>query len=249
MDRQRCGGSWTPLLAASRRVRSPISHFFRNGLANVEEVRAQYPLPETADELCLVAHASGADPDNVYLGERASEKIVKALSTDGKLSRARVVHFATHGLLAGETEILTGSKAEPALLLTPPELASEEDDGLLTASEIAQLKFDADWVVLSACNTAAGDSDQQGVEALSGLARAFFYAGARALLVSHWAVNSEATVHLITKSFDELKADPKIGRAEATRRSMLRLIGRGGGYAHPSIWAPFVVVGEGAPVR
>jgi CHAT domain len=56
---------------------------------------------------------------------------------------------------------------------------------LLTASEVAQLKLNADWVVLSACNTAAGD--KPGAEALSGLARAFFYAGARALLVSHWA--------------------------------------------------------------
>src|SRR5262249_27754181 len=122
----------------------------------------------------------------------------------------------------------------------------EEDDGLLTASEIAQLKLDADWVVLSACNTAAAESDKPGAEALSGLARAFFYAGARALLVSHWAVNSEATVNLITNTFDEMKADPKIGRAEALRRSMSAMIDKGGGYAHPANWAPFVVVGEGA---
>ena len=145
--------------------------------------------------------------------------------------------------------MFTASKAEPALILTPPEQASEEDDGLLTASEIAQLKLDAEWVVLSACNTAAGESDKPGAEALSGLARAFFYAGARALLVSHWAVNSEATVDLITKAFDELKADPKIGRAEALRRSMLAIISKGGGYAHPANWAPFVVVGEGAAAR
>jgi CHAT domain-containing protein len=72
--------------------------------------------------------------------------------------------------------------------------------------------------VLSACNTAAGESDKPGTQALSGLAHAFFYAGARALLVSHWAVNSDATVKLITKTFDELKADPKMGRAEALRR-------------------------------
>ena len=85
-----------------------------------------------------------------------------------------------------------------------------------------------------------------GADALSGLARAFFYAGARALLVSHWAVNSEATVRLVTKAFDELKADAEIGRAEAMRRSMLALIESGGGYAHPANWGPFVVVGEGA---
>jgi CHAT domain-containing protein len=132
------------------------------------------------------------------------------------------------------------------LLLTPPAKASEEDDGLLTASEIAQLKLDADWVILSACNTAA--SDKPGAEALSGLARAFFYAGARALMVSHWAVNSEATVKLITRTFDEIKANPTFGRAEAMRRSMMAMIATGS-WAHPSLWAPFVVVGEGAGAR
>jgi CHAT domain-containing protein len=89
-------------------------------------------------------------------------------------------------LLAGETEMVVAAKAEPALILSPPQIATEEDDGLLTASEITQLKLDADWVVLSACNTAAGGSGKPNAEAFSGLARAFFYAGARALLVSHW---------------------------------------------------------------
>src|SRR5215831_5592733 len=88
-----------------------------------------------------------------------------------------------------------------------------------------------------------------GGDALSGLARAFFYAGARALLVSHWYVDSEATVALITKSFDALKADSKIGRAEALRRAMAALIASGGRTAHPSAWAPFVVVGEGGAGR
>ena len=233
------------MLVASRGVRSAIPRFFRGGLANVEEVRAQYPLPETADELCAVAHARGAGDSAVYLGARASETTIKRLSASGSLAQARVVHFATHGLLAGETEVLTATKAEPALLLTPPQTASEEDDGLLTASEIAQLKMDADWVILSACNTAAGENNKPGTEALSGLARAFFYAGARTLLVSHWAVNSEATVKLITKAFDELQAHPKTSRAEAMRRSMTALLGAGGAYAHPANWAPFIVVGEG----
>jgi CHAT domain-containing protein len=163
------------------------------------------------------------------------------------LANARIVHFATHGLLAGETEIFAAGSAEPALILTPPLKASDEDDGLLTASEIAQLKLDADWVVLSACNMAASGSERPGAEALSGgLARAFFYARARALLVSHWAVDSEATVRLITKTFDELKTSPKIGRAEALRLSMLALIADGGDNAHPANWAPFIVAGEGA---
>jgi CHAT domain-containing protein len=136
-------------------------------------LRRQPPLPETVDQLCQVAIARGVtDPDRVVnLGERATEARVKALSADGTLARARIVHFATHGLVAGETALFAKNLAEPSLLLTPPEVASEEDDGLLTASEIATLKLDADWVILSACNTASGDS--VGGDPLSGLHASF----------------------------------------------------------------------------
>jgi CHAT domain-containing protein len=139
------------------------------------------------------------------------------------------------------------SLAEPALLITPPTSATEEDDGLLTASEVAQLQLDADWVVLSACNTAA--ASESGQEDLSGLARAFFYAGARALLVSHWYVDSIATVSLITRTFDALKVEPAAGRAEALRRAMAGLIAEGRGMEHPARWAPFVVVGDAGAAR
>jgi CHAT domain-containing protein len=150
------------------------------------------------------------------------------------------VHFATHGALAGQ---LDGTH-EPGLILTPPDAATEEDDGYLSASEIATLRLDADWVILSACNTAAGGATS--AEALSGLARAFIYAQARALLVSHWAVYSDATVKLITAAVREMGRDPKVGRSEALRRSMLALIEKGEPYeAHPAYWAPFAVVGEG----
>jgi CHAT domain-containing protein len=226
-----------------------IAPLLKGGLGNVEDLRRQNPLPETAEELCTVARDLGmADPDKaVNLGAKATEAHVKTLSASGTLARARVVHFATHGLVAGETAMFAANHAEPALLLTPPKTASEEDDGLLTASEVAALKLDADWVILSACNTAAGDTI--GGDALSGLARAFFYAGARSLLVSHWYVNSKATVALVTKSFDALKADPNIGRAEALRRAIATLMARGGRTAHPAAWAPFVVVGEGGVAR
>jgi CHAT domain-containing protein len=101
----------------------------------------------------------------------------------------------------------------------------------------------ADWVVLSACNTAAGEKGNY--EALAGLARAVFYAGARALLVSHWYVDSEAAVGLTTRAFDAMRSDPTIGRAEALRRSMVQLITAGSpDHAHPEYWAPFVLVGD-----
>jgi CHAT domain len=185
----------------------------------------------------------------VWLGERATERNLKALSREGKLARYKVLHFATHGLLAGESEAILKAKAEPALILTPPDDGKtaaelEEDDGLLTASEVAQLELDADWIVLSACNTAAGDKGD--AEALSGPARAFFYTKARALLVSHWYVNSDAAVKLTTRAFAELSANPQIGRAEALRRSMAELITKGAPHeAHPANWAPFVLVVKG----
>jgi CHAT domain-containing protein/tetratricopeptide (TPR) repeat protein len=221
------------------------AHAIGNGGIDVADLRHWAPLPETADELCDVAHDLGVDPaTHLYLGEMATETKVKQLSEDGTLAKYKIVHFASHGAVAGQVS----RTSEPGLLLTPPDKASETDDGYLTASEIAALKLDADWVILSACNTAAGGA--QGAEALSGLARAFFYAGARSLLVSHWEVSSNSTVKLITKVIAELKADPKIGRAEALRRSMLSLIATGKDYeAHPAFWAPFVLVGEGGAAR
>jgi len=92
--------------------------------------------------------------------------------------------------------------AEPALVLTPPSKATQIDDGLLTAREIANLKLDADWVILSACNTAAPEG-RPGAEGLSGLAKTFFYAGSRALMVTHWWVASDATVLLTTGAIQE----------------------------------------------
>jgi CHAT domain-containing protein len=195
-------------------------------------------LPETADELKAVAAKLGASTSDIHLQKDASETSVKR----ARLAEYNVVYFATHGLVAGDVKGL----GEPALALSIPKLQSELDDGLLTASEVAQLKLNADWVVLSACNTAAGD--KPGAEALSGLARAFFYAGARALLVSHWAVESKAATTLTTSTFDLIKSDPKLGRAEALRRAMLAYMNDATDplSAYPALWAPFVVVGEGA---
>ena len=245
--KQTCAKSPAPGQTRIASLTAALLSIFRGRQVSVEDLRHQPPLPETADELCLVAKTLGVPAARldsaVYLGGRATVSQVKALSASGDLARARIVHFATHGLLAGETAMFAKNKAEPALLLTPPATASEDDNGLLTASEVAQLNLNADWVVMSACNTAAGSNE--GAEALSGLARAFFYAGARSLLVSHWEVDSEAAVAITTGAMNAMKAEPKIGRAEALRRSIAALIARGGRFAHPSVWAPFVLVGNG----
>jgi CHAT domain-containing protein len=200
------------------------------------------PLPETAEELRAVAKDTGAGEADLYLAERASEPQLR----QARLDRYRIVEFATHGLVAGDLPGL----AEPALVLTPPKEASGENDGLLTASKIATLKLDADWVVLSACNTAANDGAPD-AGGLSGLAKAFFYAGARSLLVSHWSVPSLATVKLVTDTFGELKKDPAIGRAEALRRAEMAMLDPANppDFAHPMMWAPFALAGEGGAGR
>jgi CHAT domain-containing protein/Tfp pilus assembly protein PilF len=220
-----------------------IASFYDGGQLDLVALANALPaLPETADEVRAIAAVLKAGKDDLKLGIAASETAVK----QAKLDDYRIAYFATHGLVAGEVERFAKVKAEPALALTIPEKATDLDDGLLTASEVAQLKLDADWVVLSACNTAA--EDKPGAEALSGLARAFFYAGSRTLLVSHWEVDSRATVRLMVETFQAGSRDPKLSHAEALRQSMLTMLdgAKSDGEAHPRLWGPFVVVGEPA---
>jgi CHAT domain-containing protein len=203
-------------------------------------------LPDTADELRSIALALQADPAKIlHLGKDANEKTVKSLD----LSRYRIVVFSTHGLMPGDLDGLT----QPALALTAPDVAHIDGDGLLTVDEILGLKLNADWVVLSACNTAAGAG--AGAEAVSGLGRAFFYAGSRALLVTNWSVHSESARDLVTDVFRRQADNPKLGRAEALRQAMMALLDgaemkdQAGRtlytYAHPLFWAPYTIMGDG----
>ena len=216
---------------------APAESFFRGALADVATVRALPALPQTGPELRRLAATLGAAPDSISLGAAATESAVK----EADLSDTAVLAFATHGLLSGELPGL----AEPALVLTPPDIPTPEDDGLLTASEVAALKLSADWVLLSACNTAGSDG-RPGAEGLSGLARAFLYAGARSILVSHWPVRDDAAARLTAEAMAAL--GDGVGRSEALRRAMLALMDDESdpSLAHPASWAPFVVVGEGA---
>ena len=204
-------------------------------------------LPDTRSEIEQIAAILHADPDrDVLLGRKATEARVKA----AELEPYRVVSFATHGLVPGDLDGLT----QPALALTAPELGGDaENDGLLTLGEVLSLRLDADWVVLSACNTGAADGS--GAEAFSGLGRAFFFAGTRALLLSNWPVHSRATMELMRDLFDRQVKDPGLARAAALQHAMLGMIDDGEfvdeqgrlvfSYAHPIFWAPFSVVGDG----
>lgn len=196
-------------------------------------------LPDTACELRAIARAHGLAGSDVLLAEAATEARVKALDAEGSLAGYDVIVFATHGLVAGEA----GARA-PGLVLTPPARATPEDDGFLTAAEIATLDLNARLVVLSACNTGAGEA--AGTEGLSGLARAFFHAGAGALMVTHWSVYSAAATDVSTRLFSALNDDPGLTHAEALRRAMLTIIDDSDTAPwrrHPSYWAAFSIVG------
>jgi CHAT domain-containing protein len=203
-------------------------------------------LPDTRQELISVAKALDVDPAKaLYLGKDANEQNVE--NTD--LSHYRIVAFATHGLVPGDLDGLT----QPALALTAPDIAGIKGDGLLTMEKILALKLDADWVVLSACNTAAGAG--AGAEAASGLGSAFFYAGTRALLVTNWSVHSASARELISDLFRRQSAEPSLSRGEALRQAMMALLDGPGfvdaaghtvfTYAHPLFWAPYSVIGDG----
>jgi CHAT domain-containing protein len=203
-------------------------------------------LPDTADEIESIAQAIGAEPaKDVYLGQRASEDAVKSMD----LSDRRVIAFASHALIPGDLDGLD----QPALALSAPSVTGLSDDGLLTMGEVMHLNLNADWVVLSACNTGAAEG--AGGEAVSGLGRAFFYAGTRALLVSMWPVETTSAKKLTTRLFEVQTQSPGISRARAFRQSVLDLMDGPGifdqttgktvaSYAHPLFWAPFIIVGE-----
>src|SRR5262249_46543205 len=129
-----------------------ITSFYRGTQINVAEIGAYLPqLPGTRKEVTAIAAELKTATGDVRLGLNATQSAVK----QAKLDQYRIVYFATHGLVSGDLEQFAKGKAEPALAFTIPAKPTDFDDGLLTASEIAQLKLNADWVVLSACNTAA----------------------------------------------------------------------------------------------
>jgi len=197
-------------------------------------------LPDTREEVESIATALQANLDqDVFFGKLASEETVKKMN----LSNRRIIVFATHALVPGDIDGLH----QPAIALSAPSVTGGKDDGLLTMGEIMNLKLNADWVVLSACNTAAAEG--AGSEAVSGLGQAFFYAGAKALLVTSWPVETTSAKVLTTNLFRLLEKNENLGRSEALRLTQNSMIDKQTGenfsYAHPIFWAPFIVVGDG----
>lgn len=201
------------------------------------------PLAGTRRELVALAEVMGSESSAITLGAAATEEAVR---TDRRIENAGVVVFATHGLLPGELD----GRNEPGLVLSYPAAEKSGDDGLLGASEAAALSLNAEWVILSACNTA---SSERGSDSLSALGRAFLYAGAKSLLASHWRVADDATAALTVETMATAKAHPELSRSEA-RQAAIRAIRSGkrtdgsvianwtASWAHPSAWAPFSLI-------
>ncbi len=203
-------------------------------------VRALGPLPGTEVELKQVAATFMDASPRVVLGKDFTEQAV----AQSALEDYRIVYFATHALLPFEIEC----QPEPSLMASPS--PGHEGDGFIQSSEILRFDLNADLVVLSACNT-GGPGLETGGESLSGLARAFFYAGARSMLVSHWAVEDIATATLITRVFEGLRWGDAMA-AEALRTAQLSLIEEAKArndrrfWSHPFFWGAFTFVGDGA---
>jgi CHAT domain-containing protein/predicted negative regulator of RcsB-dependent stress response len=206
-------------------------------------------LPDTAEEVKTVAQALNADlTKDVFLREQASRQRVKTMS----LADRKVIAFATHALIPGDLDGLD----QPALALSSASVTGEQEDGLLTMTDVMKLKLNADWIILSACNTGAAGG--AGAEALSGLGQAFFYAGSRAILASMYPIETTSARKLVTGIFRLQANNSNLTRSQALRKSMLDLIDKEtlkdqttgkiiASYAHPLFWAPFVLMGDPGP--
>jgi CHAT domain-containing protein len=192
----------------------------------------QERLPNSASELRRVCSALGAPESSLMLGSDFCEATIEKTP----LENYRIVYFSTHGLLPSKVKCFR----EPGLVLSESK-GNESDGGLLTTSRVVNLKLDADLVVLSACDT-GGPAGQSGGESLSGLARAFFYAGARSLLVTHWELLSMPGGELLSNCF-KLLGSKDVTLAEALRRSQTAFI-QNPKTSHPMIWGAFSLIGD-----
>ncbi len=195
-------------------------------------------LPGARRELDVARQLVGASPGDQLLGAAFTAKNVMARN----LTDYRIIHFATHAILPGELRCQT----EPAVLTSTAPDAPDASGALLTASQIALMHLDAELVILAACNT-GGEGGSGAGESLSGLARSFFFAGARSLLVTHWDANDETTTYLTALFLQALRADPDAGPAMALAVSQRRMLDEAVGarsmQAHPYYWAVEALIG------
>jgi CHAT domain-containing protein len=201
------------------------------------------PLPAATRELEAARQLLNGRAEDRLLGAGFTVDAVRRAA----LRDARVLHFATHALLPAEI----ACQPEPAIIASTPPGAPDSTGALLTASAVANLDLDADLVILSACNSGGPGGTTAG-ESLSGLARSFFFAGARALMVTHWSVDDRMAAFLVATAMNEMRQGR--GANVALRTAQLGVLddaGRGLPVeaAHPFYWAAFTVIGEGGAAR
>ena len=203
-------------------------------IRNTAEIKNIYGLVEgSQEELETIQKYLVPSKSKLLLWDDANENNIKNIN----LNNFKIIHFATHGELAGTIK----GQNEPFLVLTPPKIGTNENDGLLTMSEIMNLENNAELVILSACNTAGGNIKQS--EGFSGLARAFLFSGSKSVLVSNWYVETYAAMELTTGMIKLIKDNPKISTSKALSGSMKNFIKNNNKKSHPFYWAPFVIVG------
>jgi CHAT domain-containing protein/Tfp pilus assembly protein PilF len=190
----------------------------------------------SGEEVKQVRQVLGAPEEQIVTGLSASEAMVKAASARGLLARARYVHFATHGVLGSDRSL------QPSLVLSligndGRNEGGGANDGFLQFDEVTNLRLNADLVVLSACQTGRGKLHAG--EGVTGLARAFLYAGSRGIVCSLWPVDDRRTALLMKSMYTRLnKGEPA---ADALRAAQRELLDRG---LPPLYWAPFILIGE-----
>ena len=199
---------------------------------NQNAIKEMPALPGTEKELKTIAGEFSNNNNKLLLRDEANEKNVKNLD----LTNTKYVVFSSHAIVAGEMRGID----QPGIILTPPDNVTDNNDGLLTANEISSLEMNAELVVLSACNTGSGNTNS--MEGLTGLAKSFFIAGNRELLVSNWRVTDKYAAELTTMMFKYLNKNNELTKAEALQLSIKNLINKD---LHPIFWAPFMLVGDG----
>ena len=211
--------------------KADLAKLMLRNVGNIEEINKMTELPETADELRIISNIFN-NQSKLILGKEFTENKIKSMD----LSNFKYIAFATHAIVANQITNIV----EPGLILTPPNNPTTKDDGILTVSEINKLNLKSDIVILSACNTASEDGSPNG-EGLSGLTSAFFQAGTKSMLVTHWDVETNSAVQLTTGSLKNLENSESLSKAlQKTKISMMN----NKDTAHPFYWAPFVLIGN-----
>jgi CHAT domain-containing protein len=183
-----------------------------------------------ADEISKIARTGGGQPD-VWIDLNASEDNVRARD----LTKYRMIHIATHGLLDADRPQFTG------VVLSL--VGNKTNDGFLRTDEIFNLKLGGSLVMLSACETGLG-KEKRG-EGVIGLTRAFMYAGAPTVGVSLWSVADRSTADLMTDFYKRvLTATPTAQHPVAALRDAQLAMIKANKYSAPFYWAPFVLEGE-----